>query len=470
MTVEARRARLIIGAGEGDGFLQRVLPPGGLSVEFEFGIGWSTSRGFHFRGGASLDATLPLRISILGVLEVTALHLQLGLSQSGLRVAISSSLRVDLGPLSVVADRLGGHASLAFPSGGGNLGPVDLAAGFKPPTGLALSLAAGPVRGGGFVAYDDALGRYSGALALSIGDIALRAIGILDTRAPGVSGYSFLIVISAEFTPIQLGFGFTLTGVGGLCGIQRAVSVTALQEGVRSGTLASLLFSRDPIGHATQLIAGLQRAFPPTADRYVFGPMFKLGWGTPTLITADLGIVLQLPSPIIIALLGTLSAKLPRPEGAVVEINLDILGVLDLGEKKLSIDASLRDSRIAAFTLSGDLALRYNWGPEPDFALSLGGFNPAFRPPPASRPSAGSPSRSAAATTRGSPCRPTSRSRPTRSSSGAAGRCTPRRWASTSWGTWSFTPSSSSRPSASGSTSPRAWRSATAPSSSGPSP
>jgi hypothetical protein len=110
--------------------------------------------------------------------------------------------------------------------------------------------------------------------------------------------------------------------------------------------------------------------------------MFKLGWGTPTLITADLGIVLQLPSPIIIVLLGTLSAKIPRPEGAVVEINLDILGVLDLTEKKLSIDASLRDSRIAAFTLTGDLALRYSWGAEPDFALSLGGFNPAFRPPP----------------------------------------------------------------------------------------
>jgi hypothetical protein len=110
--------------------------------------------------------------------------------------------------------------------------------------------------------------------------------------------------------------------------------------------------------------------------------MFKLGWGTPTLVTADLGIVLQLPSPIIIALLGTLSAKIPRPEGAVVEINLDIVGVLDLTEKKLSIDASLRDSRIAAFTLTGDLALRYSWGAEPDFALSLGGFNPAFRPPP----------------------------------------------------------------------------------------
>jgi hypothetical protein len=301
--------------------------------------------------------------------------------ESALSGGFSVAISGDLGPIQFRINGLGLKSSFAI-SEGGSLGCLDASIGVQLPTGISLSIDAGPVRGGGVIAYDEPSGRYSGALSLAIGDISLRAIGILDTRAPGVSGYSFLIVISAEFTPIQLGFGFTLTGVGGLCGIQRAVSVTALQEGVRSGTLASLLFSRDPIGQATQLIAGLQRAFPPTADRYVFGPMFKLGWGTPTLLTADLGIVLQLPSPIIIALLGTLSAKIPRPEGAVVEINLDILGVLDLGEKKLSIDASLRDSRIAAFTLTGDLALRYSWGAEPDFALSLGGFNPAFRPPP----------------------------------------------------------------------------------------
>jgi hypothetical protein len=359
-----------------DGFLAQLVGELNLGADLELsadsrsGLRFKVSN-LRFAAGVSASASAgPLRVT-LDLSVNTAPSLQIGVV---LGVALS------LGPVAVQITGIT-LALRALPPGSGSTAPFVLDAGLSPPTGISVRVDAGPVRGGGFITYDDALGRYSGALSLAIGDIALRAIGILDTRAPGVTGYSFLVVISAEFTPIQLGFGFTLTGVGGLCGIQRAVSVTALQEGVRSGTLASLLFSRDPIGQATQLIAGLQRAFPPTADRYVFGPMFKLGWGTPTLITADLGVVLQLPSPIIIALLGTLSAKIPRPEGAVVEINLDILGVLDLGEKKLSIDASLRDSRIAAFTLTGDLALRYSWGAEPDFALSLGGFNPAFRPP-----------------------------------------------------------------------------------------
>lgn len=261
-------------------------------------------------------------------------------------------------------------------------GSVDLSVDVAPPTGVSLGVKAGPVSGRGLISYERSVGRYSGALLLSIGDISLAALGVLDTRAPGVPDYSFLIVISARFTPVPLGFGFTLSGVGGLCGIQRAVSVEALQAGVRSGSLAPLLFPGDPAVGISQLVTGLQTVFPPTRDRYVFGPMFKLGWGTPTLVTADLGIILQLPAPIIIALIGQLSATFPKPEAAIVVLHIDILGVLDTGEKRLSIDASLRDSRVGPFALTGDMALRLHWGAESDFALSIGGFNPTFKPPP----------------------------------------------------------------------------------------
>ena len=54
-------------------------------------------------------------------------------------------------------------------------------------------------------------------------EVGVTAIGILDTKdstgqklpAPG---YSFFISVSAEFAPIQLGYGFTLNGVGGIAG------------------------------------------------------------------------------------------------------------------------------------------------------------------------------------------------------------------------------------------------------------
>ena len=54
----------------------------------------------------------------------------------------------------------------------------------------------------------------------------------------GSPGFSLLVVITAEFaTPIQLGFGFVLVGVGGLLGLNRSMNVEALAEGVRTGAV-----------------------------------------------------------------------------------------------------------------------------------------------------------------------------------------------------------------------------------------
>src|SRR4029078_9274709 len=105
-------------------------------------------------------------------------------------------------------------------------------AGFKPPTGAGISLNAGPISGGGFLSIKD--GRYAGALELKIYSVAVKAFGVIDTKLPdGSAGFSFVIVISAEFTPIQLGLGFTLLGVGGLIGINRRVDGKALEAAVR---------------------------------------------------------------------------------------------------------------------------------------------------------------------------------------------------------------------------------------------
>ncbi|MBK6715370.1 MAG: hypothetical protein IPG57_09815 [Burkholderiales bacterium] len=40
------------------------------------------------------------------------------------------------------------------------------------------------------------------------------------------------------------------------------------------------------------------------------------------------------------------------------------------------------DSRLAGFTLTGDMALRLGWGATKAFALAAGGFNPRYTPPP----------------------------------------------------------------------------------------
>jgi len=52
----------------------------------------------------------------------------------------------------------------------------------------------------------------------------LTAFGLLTTKLPdGKDGFSLVISILAEFQPIQIGFGFALTGVGGLIGINRQI-------------------------------------------------------------------------------------------------------------------------------------------------------------------------------------------------------------------------------------------------------
>ncbi len=338
------------------------------------------NEGIRFRGSGGLGVDLPINVRV-GPARIDSAHVSIVAErEDSIQFNTSLTLSGSLGPIHVQIRRIG--LRTIFSTEGNSLGFGGFDMKLLSPSGIALQVVAGAVTGGGFISFDSQTGRYMGIVSLAIGSIIVRALGVLDTRAPGVSGYSFLIVISAEFTPIQLGFGFTLNGVGGLCGIQRAVAIPALEAGVRDGTLAPLLFARDPTSQASRLVTALQRIFPPTQDRYVFGPMFKLAWGTPVVVTADIGILLLLPAPVVIVLIGQIVATFPKPQAAIIKLNIDVAGTLDTGEKRLAIDASLRDSKIAGYDITGDMALRFLYGSSPDFALSVGGFNPSFRPPP----------------------------------------------------------------------------------------
>jgi hypothetical protein len=272
---------------------------------------------------------------------------------------------------------------LSFPPGGGSLGPAAASLAFKPPTGLGISVDAGPVSGGGFLSFDPPNNRYGGAVELSVYSIAVKAFGLVETKLPTGPGYSFVIIISAEFTPIQLGLGFTLTGVGGLVGINRTVDGAALTSAVLKGNLDAILFPHDVVQNAPTLIHDLQSFFPAAKGRYVFGPLAKIGWGTPTLVEGKLGLLLELPGPIL-TIIGNIQAHLPKsaPGGeALVKLNLDISGRLDFPKKHFELDGALHDSKVGDYPVSGAMAMRLDWGDNPNFAISLGGFNPTFNPP-----------------------------------------------------------------------------------------
>jgi hypothetical protein len=216
-------------------------------------------------------------------------------------------------------------------------------------------------------------------MQLQFEQIAVRAVGLLTT---GRSGYSLLVLVSAQFPPVQLGFGFMLAGVGGLLGINRTVAVEALRAGLKAGALGAVLSPLDPKADPAQLVASLAGLFPSAAGRHVFAPTARIVWGSPVLITIDLALVLELPSPVRLVALGRMRALLPEERDPVVRLQVDVLGVIDFGQQTAAVDATLIDSRIAQFALTGDLALRMSWGPAPVFLLAVGGFHPRFAAPP----------------------------------------------------------------------------------------
>src|SRR6185312_13563334 len=115
----------------------------------------------------------------------------------------------------------------------------------------------GAVAGGGYISFNPDKKRYAGVLEVAILDVVtVKVIAVLDTVLPdGSPGYSLLFIITFDLQPIQLGFGFTLNGVGGLGGVNRTMVISALQAGLRAHSLDHVLFPPDPVENAPQIIS-----------------------------------------------------------------------------------------------------------------------------------------------------------------------------------------------------------------------
>ena len=249
VSADAAQCSFVIAPDDGDNFLRGVLPSEGVKADFSLGLVWSSDQGLAFRGAGGLDATLSIGVSIGGVVTVPTVHLRLQASDAGLLADASASIGVSIGPVSAMIDRVGLSGALAFPEDGGNFGVADLELGFKAPDGVGLEIDATAVSGSGFLYFDPQRGQYAGVLALSLeGGLSLTAVGLIATRLPdGAPGFSLLVLITAaDFTPIALGMGFSLTGIGGLLALNRTFDDAALRAGLKAHTLDSILFPTDP--------------------------------------------------------------------------------------------------------------------------------------------------------------------------------------------------------------------------------
>jgi hypothetical protein len=376
----ANGLHVVLPPPELDGFL-RMLLGDGIDVEVDVDIDVSTS-GVRINGGIGLDVTIPVNRT-LGPLSIDTLRLRIVAASDDVSLWATVAASFALGPFTADSEGLG-LALSARPeaAGTGTFGTLDVALDLLPPTRISARVEGDVVSGDGFIDYNPVSARYTGALSLDILSVGIDALVIVDTQLPGEpDGWAFFASLSATFPGIPLGFGFVLLGAGGLIALNRTMDAEALSAGLRAGAVDALLFPDDPLGDAAALIAQVDEYFPLSDGNTVVGPVVQIGWGSPTLITAQLGVMISLPDGVI-AVLGSIEALLPTPDAPVLVLHMDTLGAIDAPGGTFSLLGSLYDSQLLdVIQLGGDLAVYLQAGAQPYFLLSVGGYHPGFRPP-----------------------------------------------------------------------------------------
>jgi hypothetical protein len=388
-------AALIVPQGE-FGFLGANLPAEGARFTFDIDALIDSKGRLSFAGGAGLRVTIPVNasISVLNIRGVTV-ALTLGERDEDARseavLSVTAAFALVFGHVfKVVVDGLGAKYAWVLPaetedSGtNDNLGPAGhLGVTILPPKGIGVTIDASRIKGGGFL-YLDApeagLRTYAGVLEVELSlvrGMQIKAAGLLRETA---SGWNFAAILSLQFDPgIDLFAGLTLNGIGGIVGINTGVDLDRLRAGLHDGAVGRLLFPADPIGNAPNILATMAAVFPERQGFIVAGPAFQLGWGRPaSFVTLSAAIVLTLPEPAQILILGRLHIFISKPKSGIIDIKVDFLGQIDLEEPWVAIDAALVDSRVGGYAVTGDMALRANGN---GFVLAVGGFHPDFDAP-----------------------------------------------------------------------------------------
>ncbi|WP_412544410.1 DUF6603 domain-containing protein [Longispora sp. K20-0274] len=368
---------------------------------------------------ALVDAATALRAAIDSAAPTKAAIDAAAQQWATARAAIANDLpKVLLGPLSAVpglaelAANLGDVARTGI-HGSAQVGPVrlDVASATlvvqpKLPDGTLLApIEIGPyaigqiaaslsspfgggkgLPGGGAIVRlpDDS---YGGTLQLPLGPVQVSAAAVLGVRD---GQPSFLAVMGAAFTPpIQLSFGFSLDRVGGIVGVHRRSDSDALGAAVRTGTAGDALFATRPPASPLALVATLDRLFPANRGTHLVGPSLGLAWLSSGeqghLLGLDVAVVVQIPTGKVIVV-GVARASVPGlPQ--VLNLRMDLLGIVDPVERTVSVDASLVDSHVLGiFEVYGDAAMRLSWGTTGYAVVTVGGFYPGYDPEPARLP------------------------------------------------------------------------------------
>lgn len=299
---------------------------------------------------------------------VTRLEAGLDNGQVRFRVQFRYGATAQFGPLGAVMDGAGVWIGRWTDGNGGVL----------PPQGIGLSLDAGPVQGGGFLNIISA-NEFAGALQIKILGIGAFAYGLYKALPNGNPSVVALIGIRLPLPGVQLGFGFAVSGFGGLVGINRRADTDTLRERLAGGAAGDVLFNDNPMQNAPKLLGDMQHFFPDESGVFLIGPTLQLNWLY--ILKIDAGVFIEMPGPRKIFMAGSARMVLGSEEFALVYLRMDFIGGIDLTKSLIFFDAGLVNSHVLGiFRITGGVALRIAYGSNGYFLFTVGGFHPSFNP------------------------------------------------------------------------------------------
>ena len=365
---------------EGDGFIQRMMPAA-VRADADPDLRWSARHGVSLGGTAGLDVVVPIE-KTLGPVTVDSLHFALTGGEGSATFLAAITGGVSVPPLDVLIMDVGLELELVPGATGGLVDGLGMAVRFKPPLGVGLALDMDAAEGGGFIGHDPDTGRYYGNLSLTFGEYGLGAMCVVDTRLPGDPQWALFASVSGTFPGLPLGFGFLLTGVGGILALNRTMDVEALAAGLKSGAADAIMFPDDPLGRRGADRLRARRVVPDRRRELRVRARGADHVGRQGADHRGAGDRRSRSPTSTSSCWARITSILPDEDEALLELHMDTLGVIDLSEGTVWITSALYDSALMhTLHLSGESALYGRFTNDPFFLLSVGGYHPAFQPP-----------------------------------------------------------------------------------------
>jgi hypothetical protein len=257
------------------------------------------------------------------------------------------------------------------------------------PTGLAVSVDANVISGGGFlqrIPSPSGAVTWRGGVALRLGErYDVSAWGVVETG--GGRRWTLLAFLVVRFSPpIHLTAGLKLVAVGGLIALNRTMDVNALSNAATGtqGTLDPVLFPDRPEQRFLELLPAVERFFPPAAGHQVVGLLAEIEWSAQSgtkfgrFRLALLGELENLQ----FGLYGTAQLGFPKIDDAhILSVRASAEALYDHRAKMARFSLTLTQALLfERVHLTGGAALLIRWGERDEFAMTLGGFHPSFRP------------------------------------------------------------------------------------------